>query len=159
MDEPTVTLKLTDYNKLRQNERDLQDRLMAAEAKLEQAQLADPAGTLKALHGAFIDAMQVTQFAVGNLPSESVAGWPHEALTRLADALDALPGIDRHLREITPELRDFARTAAGFEAWRKERDKNRVVVPASAADFGPQTDEARAVHETRSKLNSNEPTT
>jgi hypothetical protein len=152
MDEPTISLKLSDYDKLRRGQRDLETRVAELERELTAAQLADPTQTLERVHTAFLAAMQVVQFGVANLPPESIVGWPHAALATLADAIDTLPGISRHLQEIAPELREFARGAAGLEAWRKERDKHRVVVPATAADYGPQTDEARAVHAGRSRV-------
>lgn len=156
-DEPMISIKLSDFDRQRQNTRDLEARLYQLEADLAAAKLADSAGTLRAFHAAFHDAMQVVQFAVGNLAPETVAGWPYEALGRLAEALDKLPSIDRHLSEAAGELREFSRQASGLEAWRKERDKHRVVVAATAADFGPQTDEARAIHAARIKLNEPPP--
>jgi hypothetical protein len=150
MDEPTISLKLSDYDKMRTGQRALETRLRELEVELTAAQLADPSETLGHVHRAFLQAMQVVQFAVGNLPPESIVGWPHAALAHLAEAVNTLPGIGPHLKEIAPELREFARGAASLEAWRKERDKHRIVVPATAADFGPQTDEARAVHAGRS---------
>lgn len=152
MDEPTLNIKLSDYDQLRNRERSMQEQIYQLEAQLTKAQLDDATGTLALTHAALLDALQIIQFAVGNLPSESVTGWPHEALVRVADAIEKLPGIGRHMREVPAEFRDFARMAAGLEAFRKERDKNRIVVAATAADFGPQTDEARLVHAAHSKL-------
>lgn len=152
MDEPTISLKLSEYDKLRQGTRLLEQECQRLGHELAEARLADPEGTLKAFHAAFHDTMAIVQFAVGNLAPETAAGWPHEALARVAAALAALPGVDRHLAEVAPELREFAKQAAGLEAWRRERDKNRVVTIATAADFGPQTDEARRIHEARTKI-------
>ena len=152
MDEPTISLKLSDYDKLRAGQRAVEARLIEMEAALTAAQLADPTQTLGRVHAAFLEAMRVVQFAVGNLPPESVVGWPHAALAHLAEAVDTLPGISLHLKEVVPELREFARGAASLEAWRTERDKHRVVVAATAADYGPQTDEARTIHAGRGKL-------
>src|SRR3990172_4378562 len=144
--EPTVTVKLSDYDRLRDQLRDMQNRVYALEKQLAAAQIADPSGVGQLLHDAFHAAIKIVQFAVGNLDPQTVAGWPHKALAEVADAIEKIPGIDRHVSELPEELRAVARTAAGWEEYRKERDKNRVVVPATAADFGPQTPEAAAVH-------------
>jgi hypothetical protein len=75
--------------------------------------------------------------------------WPtpvYKALGEVADAIEKIPGVDRHVSELPGELRHTEQLAAGYAEYRRERDKNRVVVPATAADFGPQTPEAAAVH-------------
>lgn len=148
-DEPTISLKLSEYDKLRDQVRALHGKNLELERDLAAAKLADNAGTLARVHAAFHDAIRVVQFAVGNLPPEAVAGWPHEALVKIADAIGQIPGIDRHISEVEPEFREFARVAASFEAWRAERKRTQVVLPATAADFGPKTPEAAAVHAQR----------
>lgn len=145
MDEPTVNVKYSDYNKLREDLRATQNKNYELEQKLAAAALGDDA-VAKLLHEAFHDTIKVVQFAVANLDPATVSGWPHEALAKIADAIEKIPGVDPHVAELPPELRAFAGIAAGLEAFRKERDKNKVVVPATAADFGPKTPEAAAVH-------------
>jgi hypothetical protein len=145
-DEPTLTIKLSAYDKIREDLRAAQNENMELQKKLQAAQIADVSGTTQLLHTAFHDAIKVVQFAVGNLPSETVTGWPHEALVKIADAIEKIPGIDRHVGEMPLELRYFAQTARGYEEYRKQRNATRVVVAATAADFGPQTPEAAAVH-------------
>lgn len=146
MDEPTVNVKYSDYNKLREDLRTTQNENYELKAKLAAAALGDDA-TAKLLHEAFHSAIKVVQFAVGNLDPSTVSGWPHAALVEVADAIEKIPGIDQHVAELPPELRYFAQLAASMEAMRKERDKNKVVTMATAADFGPKTPEAQAVHE------------
>jgi len=145
MDEPTVSVKYSDYNKLREDLRTTQNENYELKTKLAAAQLGDDA-VAKLLFDGFHDAIKIVQFAVGNLDPATVSGWPHEALVKIADAIEKIPGIDQHVAELPPELRAFADIAKGLEAFRKERDKNKVVVPATAADFGPKTPEAAAVH-------------
>lgn len=146
MDEPTVNVKYSDYSKLREDLRTTQNKNYELEQKLAAAQLGGDASVATLLHAAFHDALTIVQFAVGNLDPSTIAGWPHEALVKIADAIEKIPGMDPHKAELPPELRHFAGIAAGLEAFRKERDKNKVVVAASAEDFGPKTPEAAAVH-------------
>jgi hypothetical protein len=146
MDEPTVNVKYSDYSKMRDDLRTMQNRIYALEQELATAQIADTSGTAKQLHDAFHEMIKVVQFAVGNLDPQTVAGWPHAALVAVADAIETIPGIDQHVREMPPELRHFAKIAEGYEQFRKERDAKRVVVAASAEDFGPKTPEAALAH-------------
>jgi hypothetical protein len=147
MEDPTVNVKYSEYQKLR-------DEL---EAQVTSGQLADPTGTTKLLHDGFHAAIKVVQFAVGNLAPETVAGWPHEALVEIADAIDKIPGMDQHVKELPPELRHFAKLTAGYETYRKERDKSRVVTVATAEDFGPKTAEAAAVHASHTRSSAEKP--
>jgi len=146
MDEPTVSIKYSDYNKLREDLRTVQNQNYELEKKLAAAALGDDT-VAKLLHSAFHSAIKVVQFAVGNLEPSTVAGWPHAALVEIADAIEKIPGIDQHVAEMPPELKHFAALAASLEEMRKERDKNKVVTMATAADFGPKTPEAQAVHD------------
>jgi hypothetical protein len=146
MPDPVVSVPLSQYDKLRTAVRDTQARVYELEEQLTAAQLADNSGTTKLLLDTFHATMRVVQFAVGNLEPTTIAGWPHQALVEIADALEKIPGVDRHIGEMVLPLREFAKRAAGYEAFRKERDANRVVTMAGAADFGPKTPEAAAVH-------------
>lgn len=145
MDEPTVNVKYSDYNKLREDLRTTQNENYELKTKLAAAALGDDV-VAKQLHEAFHETIKVMQFAVANLDPATVSGWPHESLVKIADAIEKIPGIDQHVAELPPELRAFASIAAGLEAFRKERDKNKVVTMATAEDFGPKTPEAAAVH-------------
>lgn len=145
-DDPTVTVKYSDYTKLREDLRETSSRILVLEQEVAAAKLGDPAGVTKQLHDAFHEAFKIVQFAVGNLPPETITGWPHEALVAVAKAIEIIPGIDIHVREVPAELRHFARQAAALEEDRKQRKANRVVVRASPEDFGPKTAEAVIVH-------------
>jgi hypothetical protein len=144
-DGPMINISLADFDKLRNENKDTQAKCYELEKQLAAAQLGDDTAA-KLLHAAFHDAIKVVQFAVGNLDPSTVSGWPHEALRKIADAIEKIPGVDPHVAELPPELRAFADVARGLEAYRRERDKNKVVTAATAADFGPKTPEAAAVH-------------
>ena len=146
--EPAVTIPMSQFDRMRDQIRGLNEELRVTKAQLEDAKLADPNGTIKAYQAAFAAAVKVTQFAVANLEPATVSGWPHAALVSIANAIETLPGIDMHVKEVSPDMRMFAETARSYEDWRKERDANKVVMPATAADFGPKTPEALEVHTT-----------
>jgi hypothetical protein len=146
MDEPTVNVKYSDYQQLREDLRRLQNENYELAKKLADAQLGSDADVAKLLRDAFHDALTIVQFAVANLDPATVAGWPHEVLVRVADAIEKIPNMDRHKAELPPDLRHFAGIAATFEAFRKERDKHKVVTAAGPEDFGPKTPEAAAAH-------------
>lgn len=157
MEEPTVSVKYSEYQKMRDDLKQLQGRVYELEKQVTDGRLADPTGTTKLLHDGFHAAIKVVQFAVGNLSPETVVGWPHEALVTVADTIEKTPGMGPHVEELPPELRHFAKLAGGYEAFRKERDKNRVVTIATAEDFGPKTAEAAAVHASHTKPNAEKP--
>lgn len=146
MEDPVVNVKYSEYSKMREEARTQQARIYELEKELAEAKVADNSGTTKLLHEALHEALKVVQFAVGNLAPETVSGWPHKALVAVADAVDKLPAIDQHIAEVPSEWRNFARTAANYEEYRRQRDANKVVTMATAADFGPKTPEAAAVH-------------
>lgn len=150
-DDPMVSIKMSVYDRLREAGKLAQAEAYKAQELLQAARLtdADGSGMTKNLFDAFHQAMKIVQFAVGNLNPETIAGWPHEALTNVAGYLESIPGIERHLTELPDDLRRFASQAASLENWRRERDKNKIVVMAGAADFGPKTPEAMAVHTAR----------
>lgn len=157
-DDPTVTVKYSSYQKLRDDQRSLQEKVYELEKKLAAAQLNDASGATKILFDVFHETIKIVQFAVGNLAPETVAGWPHQALYAIADAIEQVPGVDQHVKELPNDLRHFAKLAAGYEAYRKERDKNRIVTIATAADFGPKTPEAAAAHASKHGEAPGEPT-
>jgi hypothetical protein len=146
--EPTITVKLSDFDRLRDQLREAQSKNYELEKQLATARITDASGVGQVLFDGFHACIKIVQFAVGNLDPQAVV-WPtpvYKALGEVADAIEKIPGVDRHVSELPSELRYTAQLAAGYTEYRRERDKNRVVVPATAADFGPQTPEAAAVH-------------
>lgn len=143
----TVTVKLSDYDRLRDELREAQNKVYMLQTEVNAAKLGDPTGPTKLLFDAFHETIKVVQFAVGNLDPQTIAGWPHKALVAIADAIETIPGVDQHVAEMPGELRSFARSAAGHEERRRLHRLAHPPVPASAEDFGPQTEEAKRVHE------------
>jgi hypothetical protein len=146
MEDPVVQVKFSEYQKLREEVKTQQTRIYELEKQVSAAQLDDVSGTTKQLHEALHEALKIVQYAVGNLAPETVAGWPHQALINIADAIEKLPAMDAHIKEVPNDWREFAKLAAAFEAQRAERRKTQVVTMATAADFGPKTPDAEAAH-------------
>lgn len=144
--EPTITINLSQYDQLRGELRDATANAYALQKQLDAARLGGADGLAARYHQAFHTAMRVVQFAVANCPPETVAGWPHVDLAELADTLLTLDNVDRHLAEAAPEFKLFAGQAANYEAFRKNRARERGVIAATAADFGPKSNEAAVVH-------------
>jgi hypothetical protein len=143
-----VEISLSALDELREGVRTSKEQIAQLQKALRTAQLEDKSGRIPELMRALHAAIEVVQFAVGNLDPTTVRGWPYEALRTLADVLEQTPGLqeDANMRSLAGELRHFAGVAASLEEFRKKRDAERVVVPASAADFGPKTAEAAFVH-------------
>jgi hypothetical protein len=143
-----VEISLSNLDDLRNDIRKAQARVADLEKQLVDAQLQDASGLVPKLVEALKSANTVVQFAVGNLDPTTVRGWPYEALRTIADTITAIPGLrdDADMRSLVEEYRNFAGVAAGLEEFRRKRDAERVVMPATAEDFGPKTAEAAFVH-------------
>lgn len=106
-----------------------------------------PSAVDNAMLAAFDQVLPVVQFAVGNLPPETIKGWPHEALDAVAQRYLQLSGqsLGRITeRELMVELRKFAAEAKGWETRRGPRLVGLHGQPhAGPEDFGPQTPEAK----------------
>jgi hypothetical protein len=144
--EPTVSIPISQYDNLRDRIRDLNRELTETQKAVAAAKLSDPAGTIAAYQAAFAEAVAIVQYAVANLDPSTVAGWPYAALYKIANAIETLPGVNMHTKEVAPDMRLFADSARSYEEWRKERDAKKVVVPATGADFGPKTPAAAEAH-------------
>lgn len=96
---------------------------------------------------AFDQVLPIVQFAVGNLPPETIKGWPHETLDAVAQRYLQLSGQSLARlteRELMEELRKFAAEAKGWETRRGPRLVGLHGQPhAGPEDFGPQTPEAK----------------
>jgi len=81
------------------------------------------------------DALEVIQWAVGNLPPEMHKGWPHEALSRVAAYLkehgDRVEGMTLGIT-----LAQFSNEAAEIEEYRAQREKVAREVLAIDPDEG-----------------------
>jgi hypothetical protein len=146
MAEPTVSISISEYDLLRRAHQNAEERANDLANQLDAQKLIDPSGTINQFRTAFLAAVKVMQFAVGNLDPATVSGWPYEALSQVTDGIETLPGIDVYSRELPLAWRVFIESVSKFEAWRKQRDAERGVTMASPADFGPQTPEAKHAH-------------
>ena len=97
-------------------------------------------------------AVEIVQFAVANLPPETIIGWPHKALgilaTNFENTVDCAPfgppTCTQAERELMREFATFAREAAGHEERRGPRKVGLHGQPTGTR--GLETPEAAAVH-------------
>lgn len=146
MNTATVNIPLSELDQLRDSLRVLQNRVVELEKQVVEAKMSDPAGTIRLLQEIVDHALPVVQFAIANLEPSTVRGWPHESLREFAKKLVEMPNATTHTQELSREFEHFAKLAAGYEEFRRERDAKRVVLPATVEDYGPKTEEAAMVH-------------
>jgi len=144
-----VSISLAALDELREQIKAAEDRARDLEKQINDAKLGPDPEFAKHAIEAFRAALPIVQFALGNLHPSTVRGWPDTALDRIAACLVTLPGTDDNDRALARELIDSAKLARGYEEFRRKRDALTVVLPASPADWGPQTEEAKAIHEAR----------
>ena len=146
-----VTISLGDLDALRAQIKAAEDRVQDLEELLADAKLSAKLGPDPEFAKHTIEAFRVTipiiQFAVSNMHPSTVRGWPYEALRDVSAYLEALPGADANDHALAHEFVEIAKLAQGYEEFRRQRDAQTVVLPASPADWGPQTEEAKAVHD------------
>jgi hypothetical protein len=149
LSERTVAITLGDLDKMRAENGLCLARIQELERQLVEAKMADPTGTIANLRAVIQHAIPIVQFATGNLEPSTVRGWPYAALSAFAEAIAKMPDADTPILESAQDLRTFAKVAAGYEEFRRERDAKRAVMPATREDFGPKTDEAAFAHAAR----------
>jgi hypothetical protein len=151
-----VTLSLDDLDSLRQEVFAARVRTEKLMREVETAKAGDPNGLIPDLCQTIRAAIKVVQFAVGNLDPSTVCGWPHQDLVQFLDGIVKMPVPDEDssirigMQEMARDMQHFARTAAQYEEYRKQRVA--IAVPASASDFGPKTIESQAAHEQRREV-------
>jgi hypothetical protein len=138
----TLTMPLDEYETLRRAVQEAEKENAALRAQLEKVNLSADDAVPK-LATALNAALPIVQFAIANLDPDTVRGWPYETLRTLADTLQTVPGISAQTREAWIEFKKFASEAENRETERRTRP--RAVAPATEGDWGPQTDEAKAV--------------
>lgn len=105
-----VTLDWTEYEGLKHRIKMLEENAAAAPpAPVDETAQAN----------ALLAALEVVKFAIGNLPPESVAGWPHTHLTNLAAALTEM---GTYAPELATTIRQFARECRELAIFRANRE-------------------------------------
>lgn len=133
-DSATVTLPLSDWRRLERELNDLRTRVQEP-AKAWLSAPAPAPDAQKALDAdALSFALELVQFAVGNLPPQSVRGWPVEALRRFADLIvDLCPNT--HTELLAQEFYRFADEIDAVEKFRNiRRQTARETVGTEAPD-------------------------
>jgi hypothetical protein len=141
-----VTVPLGVVDDLRDQIRAHENTIRELRAQAVDAKFGETPAAVRAPFTAFRALFPVVQFAVGNLHPSAVRGWPHEALAHAAEHIRTMPDVTTDELALAHELEEFGKLARGYEAMRKQRDAETVVLPAGPADWGPQTEEAKTVH-------------
>lgn len=102
------------HNEVAELRKQLDDRLTK---ELESA----GASSVDRLRTLVESALTITTFAAANLPPETTPNWPAEALTLVADNLDALPSFTGDKASLRIELHRLASEAATHNRLRRER--------------------------------------
>lgn len=114
-----VTIPLEELDDLRAQIVKQEKRAEQAEKLLSDASRTGPGGEVYKL---LEDALDVALFGIGNLPPESVRGWPHATVKRLGEGVNKVPELPLRLREIGPDLVQRAGEMATVEEFRRKRD-------------------------------------
>jgi hypothetical protein len=114
----SVTMEITEYNKLISERQDAWNEIGKLNAKLEEMQRGDPATALGQLQAAWLSAMTIVRFAVAHLSPEWVSTWPVDALRHIVahlktsvvlDDQEFAITLDEFVNEIVSERRIAAR--------------------------------------------------
>lgn len=122
MSRGTVNIPLDEWNQMQADARKRERELAEATRRARDAEAGTGDERVRALRDIIDLALPVIQFAVGNLPPESVRGWPHNELFQLADLLCTMPGHAPDHETISAEFRTFAHECRRLAAHRADRD-------------------------------------
>jgi hypothetical protein len=116
-DSATVTVLLRDWTHIEREFELLRKQLKQATANTTAVVPIEAQAVLAALESA----LPIVQFAVGNIPPESVRGWPVASLTTLADQLKALFPDDADRQSMVIAFREVAADAVDIDKFRARR--------------------------------------
>jgi hypothetical protein len=118
MSGPSVTIDLTDYDKLRNERQAALEEGARLRAEIVETKLGDLDSETRKAVAVARAAIEVARYAMGNLSPEFAKHWPYDDLRKLADAMDVMPssGINDH--DLAHEMRHFARDC---ETWERNR--------------------------------------
>jgi hypothetical protein len=143
MSAATVTLPHSDYQRLQDDIRALKAEVEAKRVEIEDLKLGPTDSHARQLLDALNSSLDVTRFAIGNLPPMAVRGWPHKSLRSLAALLPSLPGVDEGIREVSTDWRLVADDCQKWEDARAEGKEHELLAHdnalkgASLDAFGP----------------------
>lgn len=138
--EAMVSMPLTQFQEMVKAQANHEARVVDLTHKLRLAEVNGSSDAVPGLLAAIKYATEVIQFAVGNLPPESVRGWPTDALERFGIHLEKLPGGDEHVKALGHDLQLRAAEIEQF-------DRTRVPTASLLARFANQpTSPAPARH-------------
>jgi hypothetical protein len=133
LSESILHIKLGDLKALEEKISALSKDNARLQGELVEAKLGTSDSLCREYHKAFLDAMPVVRFAVGNMDPMSFRGWPHRSLTSIAAALSSLPGVDADQQETAGDLKIFASDCAMWEGYRAQGIEQEMLEAMNAA--------------------------
>jgi hypothetical protein len=138
LNESTVTMKLGDYQRL---DRDIQTHkaeVSRLSRELETAKIdGDVDGLARKYLEAFMAAMPIVRFAVGNMDPMSFRGWPYKELEKVIVALKNLPGTMALSNSVgtskTQLVAQSCRRSDSMAAWSRSAGEERSAVQTGSA--------------------------
>lgn len=121
MQSATVNIALSDLMQLQRAKEDAEAQIAKLQDQLreEATKASDPILLQAARAG-----IQVTRFAVSQLPPESTMGWPTNDLLKIAELLPQMPDATVDDGELGVTLASFARECEIFERRRRPQAVN-----------------------------------
>lgn len=114
----SVTLSMEEFEELRNKERTALNESIELRRQLVEAKQHDITGEhrIKRLNELVRRFMDVARFGIGNLPPESIVGWPWRKLVEIAVHLkDDLPDFNVDDESFVADLISFAKECETFE--------------------------------------------
>ena len=116
-------MSLDELHEMQGKIRQAQEKCDALEKLIVKAKSEDPSKRVQRLMALARDQLEVTRFAVANLPPETTRGWPWERLIKIAKRIEDLPDFGEDDRSLMIELVTFANEAAAHEEARGKTKK------------------------------------
>jgi hypothetical protein len=124
----SITLTIDDYNGLQNAKSTAENEAASLKRQLIETRLnADPAGTIRALTASQRRMLHIIRFAVGNLPPESVRGWPTDVLTQVSADILQLADATTDDAAFAAELLVFVEDCKKVDRFRAARDATKQV--------------------------------
>jgi hypothetical protein len=116
-----VKVPLSTIDEMRNASKEWERRAREAESALDSAKLDGDDGVGRVYCEAFLAAMRVVHWIIGENDPMTIRGWPYEALFEIVEAVEALgpigrrPGIPESLDEVLGDIKMFAKDAKYWE--------------------------------------------
>ena len=112
----TVNIPLSEFQEIQKARTDAENEVIRLKAQIQSSEIKSSDQTLLSVAKAGIE---ITRFAVANLPAESTKAWPTKELQTIAELLPSMPGSTTDDQELAVTLNSFSRECEFFESRRR----------------------------------------